>query len=52
MGHPRPRINLFLFFFKQISIHFSANLCEKMSIQYTYGAGIRTHDFQFASMIP
>ena len=31
---------------------FTANICEKMSIQYRYGDQIRTHDLQHMSVLP
>ena len=56
MGHPRPLFGLFqsipvLFFglFQtNINIIFTANQCE--NVHPVYGAGIRTHDLQIASL--
>ena len=49
--HPRPLFHLFSSFLTNITT-LTTNICEKMSIQYSIGAGIRTHNLWIMSLLP
>ena len=51
LDHPRPRFRLFFVFFKQTSMQFLQQI-NVTNFYPLYGAGIRTHNLQIASLIP
>ena len=49
---PSPASFPFIFVFSNKHYIFTINILWKMCIQFTYGAGIRTHDLQNMNILP